>query len=78
MIHQRKRNNFLCLVQDVIFRIDVKVRNNMTKNSFFHFYFSNVHIQVRAKVYILERPPVEVQSLSLGRTYYLNRHGRSR
>ena len=33
--------------------------------------------QVRAKVYILERPPVEVHSLSLERTYYLNRPERS-
>ena len=49
MIYQTKGNISLCLVSDVILRIDTKVKNNITKNLFFHFYFSNVHISVNNK-----------------------------
>ena len=47
MIHQRKGNICLCVVIDVILRIDIKVENEYDKNLFFHFYFSNVHISVK-------------------------------
>ena len=39
MIHQRKGNIFLYPVSDVILRIDIKVKNNMTKTDFFSFIF---------------------------------------
>ena len=39
MIYQTKGNIFLYLVFDVILRIDVKVKNNMTKTYFFTFIF---------------------------------------
>ena len=42
MIHQKKGNSFLCLVVDVILRMDIK----LTTTFFFHFYVSNVHILV--------------------------------
>ena len=49
MIHQKKGNIFLCLVIDVILRIDINVKKKYDKNAFFHFYFSNVHISVNNK-----------------------------
>ena len=45
MIYQTKGNIFLYLVFDVILRIDIKVKNNITKSYFFP-YFSNIHISV--------------------------------
>ena len=39
MIYQTKGNISLYLVVDVILRIDVKVKNNMTKTYFFTFIF---------------------------------------
>ena len=39
MIHQRKGNIFLYLVYDVILRINIKVKSDMTKTHFFTFIF---------------------------------------
>ena len=39
MIYQRKGNIFLYLIYDVISRINIKVKNNMTKTHFFTFIF---------------------------------------
>ena len=39
MIHQRKGNIFLCLVIYAILRIDIKVKNNLTKTNFSTFIF---------------------------------------
>ena len=39
MIQQKKGNIFLCLVIDVILRLDINVKNNMTKTHFFTFIF---------------------------------------
>ena len=47
MIHQKKGNIFLCLVIDVILRLDINVKNNMTKTHFFTFkhciHVANIH-----------------------------------
>ena len=46
MIHQKKGNIFLCLVLDVILRIDINVKKIRQKRIFLLLFFSNVHISV--------------------------------
>ena len=53
MKHQKKGNIFLCLVIDIILRLDINVKNNMTKTHF-SLLFSNVHISVNNEYIILK------------------------